>query len=70
MMDDKLKTAPKGFSPDHEFIDLLRHKSFAFSSQLSQSEILADTYIGQLVQSFKALQPVNRFLNDALKNNL
>jgi len=70
MMDDKLKTAPKGFSPDHEYIDLLRYKSFAFSSQLSKTQILADTYIEQLVQSFKILQPVNRFLNDALENNL
>ena len=39
MMDYKLKTAPKGYSPDHEFIDLLRYKSFAFSSQLSKSQI-------------------------------
>ncbi len=70
MMDDKLKTAPKGYSPDHEFIDLLRYKSFAFSSRISLSEILADTYIEQLVHSFKILQPVNRFLNDALENNL
>lgn len=70
MMDDKLKTAPKGFSPEHEYIDFLRYKSFAFSSQLSKTQILADTYIEQLVQSFKTLQPVNRFLNDALKNNL
>jgi len=70
MMDDKLKTAPKGFSPEHEFIDLLRYKSFAFSSRISQSEVLADTYIEYLVHSFKILQPVNRFLNEALENNL
>jgi uncharacterized protein (TIGR02453 family) len=70
MMEDKLKTAPKGFSPDHEFINLLRYKSFAFSSQLDKSQILADNYIEQLVYSFKILQPVNRFLNDALENNL
>ena len=70
MMDDKLKTAPKGFSPDHEFIDLLRYKSFAFSSQFDKSQILADNYIEKLVHSFKILQPVNRFLNDALENNL
>jgi uncharacterized protein (TIGR02453 family) len=69
MMDDRLKTVPKGFSPDHEYIDLLRYKSFAFSSQLSKSQILADTYIEHLVQSFKTLQPVNRFLNEALENN-
>lgn len=70
MMDDKLKTAPKGYSPDHEFIDLLRYKSFAFSSQFDKSQILADNYIEKLVHSFKILQPVNQFLNDALKNNL
>jgi uncharacterized protein (TIGR02453 family) len=70
MMEDKLKTAPKGFSPDHEFIDLLRYKSFAFSSQLDKSQILADNYIEQVIRSFKILQPVNRFLNDALENNL
>lgn len=70
MMDDKLKTAPKGYSPDHEFINMLRYKSFAFSSKLDKSQISADNYIEKLVHSFKILQPVNRFLNDALKNNL
>lgn len=70
MMDDKLKTAPKGYSPDHEFIDLLRYKSFAFSSRLSKSQILADNYIEILVNSFKTLHPVNKFLNEALINNL
>jgi uncharacterized protein (TIGR02453 family) len=70
MMDDKLKTAPKGYSPDNEFIDLLRYKSFAFSSRISREEILSENYIEQLVHSFKVLHPVNRFLNDALENNL
>jgi uncharacterized protein (TIGR02453 family) len=70
MMDDKLKTAPKGYSPDHEFINLLKYKSFAFSSQFDKSQILADNFIEKLVHSFKTLHPVNRFLNDALENYL
>jgi uncharacterized protein (TIGR02453 family) len=70
MMDDKLKTAPKGYSPDHEFINLLKYKSFAFSSQFDKSQILAENFIEKLVHSFKTLHPVNRFLNDALENNL
>ena len=70
MMDDKLKTAPKGFSPDHVFIDLLRYKSFAFMTPINQSEVLAGNFIGKLVESFKILHPVNRFLNEALENNL
>lgn len=69
MMDDKLKTAPKGFSTENEFIDLLRYKSFAFSSRITREEILSDNYVEQLVHSFKILYPVNRFLNNALENN-
>ena len=53
MMDDKLKTAPKGFSPDHEFIDLLRYKSYAFMRQFTQTEVLNDNYIAKLVESFQ-----------------
>lgn len=70
MLDDKLKTSPKGFSSDHEFIELLRYKSFAFSNKVDKSQILADNYIEYLVESFKTLHPVNQFLNDALDKNL
>lgn len=70
LMDDKLKTVPKGFPKDHEFIDLLRYKSFVFSNQFSKTQVSGKNYIELLVQSFKTLQPVNRFLNDALDKNL
>ena len=70
LMDDKLKTAPKGFPKDHEFIELLRYKSFVFSNQFNKSQVSANNYIELLVQSFKTLQPVNKFLNDALDKNL
>ena len=68
MYDDKLKTAPKGFPKDHEYIDLLRYKSFVFSSKLDKSDISSDKLIGKIVDSFKQLHPVNLFLNDALAN--
>ncbi len=70
MMDDKLKTSPKGFSPEHEYIDLLRYKSFAFACKFSREQILAENFIEQLVNTFKTLYPVNRFLNQALQHNL
>ena len=70
LMDDKLKTAPKGFPKDHEFIDLLRYKSFVFSNQFNKSQVSANNYIELLVHSFKTLQPVNKFLNDALDKNI
>ncbi len=70
MYDDKLKTAPKGFPKEHEFIHLLRYKSFIFSKKLKKTEILEENYIENMVQSFQALKPVNQFLNEALKKNM
>ena len=68
MFDDKLKTVPKGFPKDHEFIDLIKYKSFVFSSEISKTEIASDNLIHKIVDSFRELYPVNRFLNDALAN--
>lgn len=68
MYDDKLKTVPKGFPKDHEYIELLKYKSFVFSSEITNSEISSDDLISKIVDSFRELHPVNRFLNEALIN--
>lgn len=70
MYDDKLKTAPKGFARDHEFIDLLRYKSFIFSKNVPDEVVSGKNYIEELVSSFKILLPVNQFLNRALEKYL
>ena len=66
MYDDKLKTAPKGFPKDFPEIDLLKYKSYAFTSRITDEVVASDTYVGQIVGAFKELAPVNRFLNMAL----
>ena len=67
---DKLKTAPKGFPKDHEFIDLLRYKSFAFSTNLKKEELLGENFIENVVKAFRKLYNVNAFLNTALDKNM
>lgn len=67
MYDDQLKTAPKGFPKDHEFIGLLKYKSFVFSHSVSNPDLLKDNFIEQIVRSFQKLYPVNAFLNEALE---
>jgi uncharacterized protein (TIGR02453 family) len=67
MYDDKLKTAPKGFPKDFPEIDLLKYKSYAFTSKLDDSVVTSDSYISHIVESMKELYPVNRFLNVALE---
>ena len=67
MYDDKLKTAPKGFPKDFPEIDLLKYKSYAFTSRLDDSVVISDAYVGNIVAAMKELYPVNRFLNIALE---
>lgn len=67
MYDDKLKTAPKGFPKDFPEIDLLKYKSFAFTSKLDDAVVTSDAYLGKIVDALKELSPVNRFLNTALE---
>jgi uncharacterized protein (TIGR02453 family) len=69
MYDDQLKTAPKGFPKDHEFIDLIKYKSFAFAGKMDNSLISSDKLIATIVDSFRKLQPVNALLNDAMADS-
>jgi uncharacterized protein (TIGR02453 family) len=70
MYDHQLKTAPKGFPKDHEFIHLLRYKSFVFSAAVPDPEIAAGNWIENAVNAYKQLYKVNAFLYDALKEFL
>lgn len=67
MYDDKLKTAPKGFPKEFPEIELLKYKSFAFTSKMDDSVVIGEGYVGKIVTAMKELYPVNRFLNVALE---
>ena len=64
--EDSLKTAPKGFSTDHPHIDLLRHKSFAVMHSVTQKEIVADGFVGQVVSIYQEMLPFSQYLNKAV----
>lgn len=63
---EKLKTAPKGYPPDHPEIELLRHKSFLAVHTLKDSEVLAPDFLKHAASVFGALYPFDCFLNKAL----
>ncbi|MFA9392612.1 MAG: DUF2461 domain-containing protein [Prolixibacteraceae bacterium] len=64
--DDKLKTAPKGFSKDFEHIDWLRYKSYAASRSVSDEELFSPDLIDKIVEDYRNLAPLNQFLNNAI----
>ena len=61
---EMLKTAPKGFAPDHPEIELLRHKQVIAIHPLSDAAVLAQNLAGHTVQAFAALKPFLDYLND------
>jgi len=67
---DKLKTAPKGFPKDWEYIDLIKNRSYAFGQDLSDKYLLSSDMFSNAIESFKVLYRMNRFLNRAIDNNL
>jgi len=67
MFDDKLKTSPKGYAADHEFIDILKYKSFAFTHSLKDEEIISEKFIHDILLYFKQLSTMNSYLNRALQ---
>jgi len=66
IVDDPLKTSPKGYSQDHKHIDLLRRKSFAVSCQLTQKEVMAADFEEKLIAIYKEMVPFRRYLNKAV----
>ncbi len=67
MFDDRLKTAPKGFPKDHEFIGLLRYKSFAFSAPINDESFLKGNFIDEAVNLYRQMHKANDFLTEALR---
>ena len=63
---DRLKTAPKGYSPDHPNIEFLKLKSYIVMHQVHDSEVIQPDFINNTADIFKALHPLNEFLNVAV----
>lgn len=66
---EPLKTAPKGFPKDWEHIDLLKPRSFVYSSSLTDREMASKNIIKMLSERFRLLKPYNDFFNFTLEEH-
>jgi len=66
LMWEKLKTRPKWYELDHPAIELLRHKSFHCWHHFKDSELLKKWFFEEIIEWFKKIQKLNKFLNDIL----
>ncbi len=62
----QLKSAPKGFSKEHEYIDLLRNRTFAVMHPLQEEVILSKNFTDYVINIYKEMLPFRRYLNQAV----
>ncbi len=62
-----LVNVPKGYGKENPAADYLRMKSFIATKNLSDDEVLSPKLADDLIQSFKALMPLVKFINRAFE---
>ncbi len=63
---EQLKTAPKGYPKDHPNIELLRHKSFLITHDLTDKKVLASNFEKTVLGLFKLMHPFNQYFAVAM----
>jgi uncharacterized protein (TIGR02453 family) len=63
---DKLKTVPKGYDASNPAIEHLKMKSFIAYRKLADKDIDSKDLMKDVLHSFKAMKPLNDFLNRAI----
>ena len=67
---DKLKTAPKGYPKDWEYLDLIKNRNYAFGHRVEEKELFAPDFLKTAIELYKIIYPVNRYLNKAIDENI
>ena len=67
---EQLKTTPKGFDADNEAIDLLRYKQFLLRRRFTDEEVLADDFLYQMNDGFKAMRPFFDYMSEVLSTDI
>lgn len=63
---DALKKAPKGYSDDHPYLELLKQKQLFFWKHFTDDELLKNDFQEKVIHNAKLLKPVLDFLNTSI----
>ncbi|KAI2772745.1 hypothetical protein F4815DRAFT_416326 [Daldinia loculata] len=62
-----LKTKPKGFHPDHKYIELLKLRNYTVNTQIDDSDLLADDAQDKIMSVISAMVEFVTFLNSVVR---
>lgn len=66
MAGESLKRPPRGYDPNHPFIDDIKRRDFAVSMPLSDDQVCGPDFMEVLLETFRASAPFAKFLTQAL----
>jgi len=66
MQGDKVKTAPRGFSPDDPAIDLLRCKQYWFERSFTDQEVTSPDFLQKVNNTYKSIRPFFDYMSEVL----
>lgn len=67
---DEVKTAPKGFSKDHEAIDFIKKKQYIFTKKFTDKEVLSPDFVNEVNQAFNTARPFFDYMSEVLTTDL
>ena len=70
MQGEELKTAPRGFDPEHKAINLIKKKQFYVVRRLTDEEVLAPDFSKKIIESFTVIKPYFDYMSSVLTTNL
>jgi uncharacterized protein (TIGR02453 family) len=62
---DGLKRAPRGYDPDHPFVEDLKRRSFTASTRFTQSQACAPEFLRRFTTACRQKAPLMEFLTNA-----
>jgi uncharacterized protein (TIGR02453 family) len=65
---EKLKSVPQGFPKDFKDGDLLKFKNYTAAMDVADRELAGEGFTEKVIKVFRALEPFNSFLNNAVEN--
>ena len=66
MKGEALKNVPREYDPAHPQAEFLKHKSWYLEHFISDELVLSDDFVSEAVRVFRAMKPLNDYLNKAL----
>jgi len=67
---EELKSAPRGFDPEHPAIDLIRKKQFYVIRKFTDKEVQSPDFTNQVIETYQTIIPFFDYMSSVLTTNM